>query len=131
MGFTENYKQHIDERAALGVPPLALDKNQVAEVVELLRGEKKANAELADLLENRVNPGVDDGAKVKAEYLAKILDNSEECASISKLDAVRMLGKMLGGYNVKPLIGALCGDDTSVAKAAANELKNTLLVYEA
>ena len=131
MGFTENYKQHIDERAALGVPPLALDKNQVAEVVELLRGEKKANAELADLLENRVNPGVDDGAKVKAEYLSKILDGTEECASISKLDAVRMLGRMLGGYNVKPLINALCGDDTSVAKAAANELKNTLLVYEA
>ncbi len=131
MGFTENYKQHIDERAALGVPPLALDKNQVAEVVELLRGEKKANAELADLLENRVNPGVDDGAKVKAEYLSKILDGVEECASISKLDAVRMLGRMLGGYNVKPLINALCGDDTSVAKAAANELKNTLLVYEA
>ncbi len=131
MGFMENYKTHCDERAALGVPPLALDKGQVAEVVELLRSEKKANAELADLLENRVNPGVDDGAKVKAEYLAKILDGSEECASISRLDAVRMLGKMLGGYNVKPLINALGTDDTSVAKAAANELKNTLLVYEA
>jgi aconitate hydratase 2/2-methylisocitrate dehydratase len=131
MGFMENYKQHIKERAALGVPPLALDKNQVSELVELLRSEKKANAELAELLESRVNPGVDDGAKVKAEYLARILDGSEECASISKLDAVRMLGKMLGGYNVKPLINALCGDDTSVAKAAANELKNTLLVYEA
>lgn len=131
MGFMENYKTHCDERAALGVPPLALDKNQVSEVVELLRAEKKANAELADLLENRVNPGVDDGAKVKAEYLAKILDGSEECASISRLDAVRMLGKMLGGYNVKPLIDALGADDTSVAKAAANELKNTLLVYEA
>ncbi len=131
MGFMENYKKHCEERAALGVPPLALDKDQVAEVVELLRAEKKANAELADLLENRVNPGVDDGAKVKAEYLAKIVEGSEECASISKLDAIRMLGKMLGGYNVRPLINALSLDDTNVAKAAANELKNTLLVYDA
>ncbi len=131
MGFIEEYKKHCDERAALGVPPLALDKNQVSELVQILRSEQKANAELANLLENRVNPGVDDGAKVKAEYLAKILDGSEECASISKLDAVRMLGLMLGGYNVKPLIDSLCGDDTAVAKAAANELKNTLLVYEA
>lgn len=131
MGFMENYKTHCDERAALGVPPLALDKNQAGELIELLKSEKAANAELAAMLESRVNPGVDDAAKVKAEYLSKILDGSEECASISKLDAVRMLGMMMGGYNVKPLIDALSSDDTAMAKAAANELKSTLLVYEA
>lgn len=129
MGFIEEYKKHCDERAAQGIPPLALTVEQTQQVVELLKSSGK-DATLAELLATRINPGVDDAAKVKAEFLDSILKGAA-CASISAVEAVAILGKMLGGYNVKPLIDALSHSDAAVAQAAANELKGTLLVYDA
>jgi len=132
MGFLEDYKKHCDERTALnGLPPLALTTEQVDEVIKLLLTSEKKDEFLFSLIAERVNPGVDDAAKIKAEFLAKIVSGENSCATITKIEAVEILGKMLGGYNVKPLINALSSSDLTVAKAAANELKGTLLVYEA
>jgi aconitate hydratase 2 / 2-methylisocitrate dehydratase len=132
MSFLDEYKKHCDERAALGnLPALALTIEQTQAVIELIMTSEKKDEFLADLIANRVNPGVDDAAKIKAEFLAKIVSGEVKVATLSAVEAVSILGKMLGGYNVKPLIDALSSSDLTVAKAAANELKGTLLVYEA
>ena len=128
MAFLDEYQKHVEEREALGVPPLPLTKEQTAQVIEEIKnngGEK-----FIALLKNRVSPGVDDAAYVKADFLNAIVQDKVQVNSISKLDAIEMLGQMLGGFNVAPLIEALKLDD-EVAKAAANALKNTLLVYDA
>jgi aconitate hydratase 2/2-methylisocitrate dehydratase len=129
MSFLEKYNQHVAEREALGVPPLPLTKEQTAEVVGgIKRGE---NLDIyVDLLNNRVSPGVDDAAYVKADFLNAIVTGEVSTPAISKIDAINTLGKMLGGFNVTPLVNALkLADD--VAQAAANALKGTLLVYDA
>lgn len=104
----ESYRSHVAERAALGIPPLPLTAKQTAELVELLKtppvGEEQA---LIELITYRVPAGVDDAAKVKAEFLAKLVKAEVSCALISKLKAAELLGTMLGGFNVKPLIDAL------------------------
>jgi len=129
MPFLEDYKKHVAEREALGVPPLPLTKEQTAEVIGgIKRGE---NLDIyVDLLKNRVAPGVDDAAYVKADFLNAIVTGEVETPAISRVEAVEILGKMLGGFNVAPLVNALKLDD-EVAQAAANALKNTLLVYDA
>lgn len=128
MGFFEQYNNAKEERAKLGIPPLPLTKEQTKEVCELLKSTP--TAELVDLLANRVNPGVDDAAKVKAEFLNEIINHGLACSLISKTDAVKMLEPMLGGYSVIVLVASLRSSDESVAAAAANVLKNTIFVHD-
>ncbi len=125
----EAYRAHVAERAALGIPPLPLSKQQTTELVGLLKNPPKGEeAALVELITYRVPAGVDDAAKVKAEFLAKVAKGEEACALISKEKATELLGTMLGGYNVKPLIDLLgcptCGT------VAAEGLKKTLLVFD-
>ena len=132
MSFIEEYKKHIEERAKLGIPPLPLTAEQTAELVELLKQVPIVEEEyLMDLFLNHINPGVDDAAYVKAAFLNDIVQGKTSSPAISKKRAVEILGTMLGGYNVKPLIDALSHEDKEVAQEAANQLKNTLLVYDA
>ncbi|MDQ1062821.1 bifunctional aconitate hydratase 2/2-methylisocitrate dehydratase [Stenotrophomonas sp. SORGH_AS_0282] len=126
----EAYRHHVAERAALGIPPLPLSAQQTADVIELLKNPPAGEAEfLLDLLTHRVPAGVDDAAKVKASYLAAIAFGSETNALISRERATELLGTMLGGYNVAPLVQLL--DDAMVGAIAATALKNTLLVFDA
>ena len=125
-----SYRQHVAERAALGIPPLPLSAQQTAEVVELLKNPPAGEEQfLLDLISNRVPAGVDDAAKVKASYLAAIAHGSEKNALISRARATELLGTMLGGYNIHPLIELL--DDAEVGTVAANALKHTLLMFDA
>ena len=125
----EAYRAHVAERAALGIPPLPLSKQQTTELVALLKNPPKGEeATLIELITYRVPAGVDDAAKVKAEFLAKVAKGEEACALISKEKATELLGTMLGGYNVKPLIDLLgCATCGTVA---AEGLKKTLLVFD-
>jgi aconitate hydratase 2/2-methylisocitrate dehydratase len=123
------YRQHVAERAALGIPPLALDAKQVAELIELIKNPPAGeDAFLLDLLTHRVPPGVDDAAKVKASFLAAVAHGDIAVALISKSLATKLLGTMVGGYNVHPLIDLL--DDAEVASVAAEGLKKTLLMFD-
>ncbi len=125
----EAYRAHVAERAALGIPPLPLSKQQTTELVALLKNPPKGEeAALVELITYRVPAGVDDAAKVKAEFLAKVAKGEEACSLISKAKATELLGTMLGGYNVKPLIDVL--GDAEVGPVAAEGLKKTLLVFD-
>ena len=95
MSFFDEYNAHKAERAKLGIPPLALSKEQTKEVCELLKSAP--TPELVELLANRVNPGVDDAAKVKAEFLNEIINHNLACSLIDKSAAIKMLEPMLGG----------------------------------
>ncbi|HIC10799.1 MAG TPA: bifunctional aconitate hydratase 2/2-methylisocitrate dehydratase [Campylobacterales bacterium] len=130
MSFLEEYKKHVAEREALGVPPLPLTKEQTAEVIEAIKRGEDVDYYI-DLLKNRVSPGVDDAAYVKADFLNAIVTGAIEVPAISKVEAVKMLGTMLGGFNVAPLVNGLKNEDDEVAQACADALKNTLLVYDA
>ncbi len=124
------YRQHVAERAALGIPPLPLSAQQTADLIELLKSPPAGEeAYLLDLLTHRVPAGVDDAAKVKASYLAAVAFGTEACPLIDGEKAVELLGTMLGGYNVQPLVQLL--DDAKLAAAAAEALKKTLLVFDA
>ncbi len=132
MSFIEEYKKAAEERAKLGIPPKPLTAEQVNEVIKLLKQVPIVEEEfLMDLLLNRVPPGVDDAAYVKAAFLRDIVQGHAETAAISPKHAVEILGTMLGGYNVGPLVEALDHEDPEVAQAAADALKKTLLVYDA
>ncbi|HZX31706.1 MAG TPA: bifunctional aconitate hydratase 2/2-methylisocitrate dehydratase [Rhodocyclaceae bacterium] len=125
----EAYRAHVAERAALGIPPLPLSKQQTADLVGLLKNPPKGEeAFLVELITYRVPAGVDDAAKVKAEFLAKVAKGEEACGLISRAKATELLGTMLGGYNVKPLIDLLA--DGEVGTVAADGLKKTLLVFD-
>ncbi|HTY98659.1 MAG TPA: aconitate hydratase B, partial [Rhodocyclaceae bacterium] len=125
-----SYRAHVAERAALGIPPLPLTKQQTAELVGLLRNPPKGEeAALVELLTYRVPAGVDDAAQIKAEFLTGVAKGLEANALISRQKATELLGTMLGGYNVKPLVDLL--DDAQVGAAAADGLKKTLLVFDA
>ena len=127
--FLTDYRAHVAERAALGIPPLALDAKQVAALIELIKNPPAGeDAFLLDLLTHRVPPGVDDAAKVKASFLAAVAHGDEKVALISKAKATELLGTMVGGYNVHPLIELL--DDAEVAGVAAEGLKKTLLMFD-
>ena len=124
------YRQHAAEREALGIPPLPLDAQQTADVIELLKAPPAGEEQfLLDLLVNRVPAGVDEAAKVKASYLAALAFGSEKNALISAERATELLGTMLGGYNVSPLIDLL--DNDTLGPIAADGLKKTLLVFDA
>jgi aconitate hydratase 2/2-methylisocitrate dehydratase len=125
----EAYRQHVAERAALGIPPLPLSKQQATDLVALLKNPPKGEeAFLVDLITHRVPAGVDDAAKIKAEFLASVAKGEQACALISREKATELLGTMVGGYNVKPLIDVL--DDAVVGAVAAKALKSTLLMFD-
>ncbi len=123
------YRQHVAERATLGIPPLPLNAAQTQELTALLcnppAGEEGF---LVDLLTHRVPAGVDDAAKVKAEFLDAVAKDKTACALISREKATELLGTMLGGFNVKPLIELLA--DPSCGALAAKGLAHTLLVFD-
>ena len=126
----ENYRKHVENRAAQGIVPQPLNEQQTADLVELLKNPPAGEEEtLVDLLENRIPPGVDQAAYVKAAFLAAIVKGETTSPLISKLKAIELLGHMQGGYNVEPLIQAL--DDKELAKGAGDALKKTLLVFDA
>ena len=132
MSFIQEYKKEAKKREELGIPPKPLTPKQVAEVIELLKQFPIVEEDfLMDLLLNRVSPGVDDAAYVKAAFLRDVVRGHTKTAAISPKHAVEILGTMLGGYNVNPLIEALSHEDEEVAKAATKALKKTLLVYDA
>jgi aconitate hydratase 2/2-methylisocitrate dehydratase len=123
------YREHAAERAALGIPPLPLDAKQTAELIDLIKSPPQGeDAFLLDLLTHRVPPGVDDAAKVKASFLSAVAHGDLNVALISKAKATELLGTMVGGYNVKPLIDLL--DDKEVGAVAAEGLKKTLLMFD-
>ena len=125
----EAYRAHVAERATLGIPPLPLSKQQATDLVALLKNPPKGEETfLVDLITHRVPAGVDDAAKVKAEFLAGVAKGEEACALISREKATELLGTMVGGYNVKPLIDVL--DDAVVGAVAAKALKSTLLMFD-
>ena len=125
----EAYRQHVAERAALGIPPLPLSAAQTKDLVALLQNPPKGEEQaLVELITYRVPAGVDDAAKVKAEFLAKVAKGELACGLISRAKASELLGTMLGGYNVKPLIDLL--GDAEVGAVAAEGLKKTLLVFD-
>ncbi len=126
----EAYRVHVAERAAQNIPPKPLKAEQVAELVELLKAPPAGEeAFLLDLISNRVPPGVDEAAYVKAGFLSAIAKGETTCKLIDKPAAVKLLGNMHGGYNIETLVDLLA--DTGLGAAAAAELKHTLLMFEA
>lgn len=125
----KEYREHVAERAAEGVVPKPLDATQMAGLVELLKSPPAGEEEfLLDLLINRVPPGVDEAAYVKAGFLAAVAKGETTSPLVSPEKAVELLGTMQGGYNIHPLIDAL--DDTKLAPIAAKALSHTLLMFD-
>ncbi len=125
----EAYRAHVAERAALGIPPLPLTKQQTQELVELLKAPPKGEESfLIELITHRVPAGVDDAADVKAKFLAAVAKNEQTCPVITRTRATELLATMLGGFNVKPLVDLL--DDAEMGAIAAKGLKTTLLMFD-
>ncbi|WP_437613476.1 bifunctional aconitate hydratase 2/2-methylisocitrate dehydratase [Erwinia sp. V71] len=125
----EEYRKHVAERAAEGIVPKPLDASQMAALVELLKNPPAGEEEfLSDLLINRVPPGVDEAAYVKAGFLAAIAKGEATSPLVTPEKAVELLGTMQGGYNIHPLIDAL--DDAKLAPIAAKALSHTLLMFD-
>ena len=126
----EAYRKHVAERAALTIPALPLKAEQVADLVELLKNPPAGEEEfLLDLISNRVPPGVDEAAYVKAGFLSALAMGEAHSPLIDKTSAVKLLGNMHGGYNIETLVTLLT--DVDLCSAAAAELKHTLLMFEA
>lgn len=126
----ESYFNHEKKRKSQGIPPLPLSQEKTQEVCFLLERPPKGEEELLlDILKNCVGPGVDPAAKVKAEWLTKIAQGESFSPVLSKNEAVFLLGTMLGGYNIEPLISFL--ENEELAETAAEALKRTILVYSA
>ncbi|RBP26018.1 aconitase [Marinobacter pelagius] len=126
----EAYREHVAEREALGIPPKPLNAEQTAALVELLKNPPAGEEEtLVYLLENRIPPGVDEAAYVKAAFLSAIAKGEATSPLISKEYAVKLLGMMQGGYNIETLVGLL--DDSELAELAGEQLKKTLLMFDA
>jgi aconitate hydratase 2/2-methylisocitrate dehydratase len=126
----ENYRKHVEERAAEGIVPKPLDARQTAALIELIkRPPPGEEGFLLDLLANRVPAGVDEAAYVKAGFLAAIAKGEAASPILSSAEAARLLGTMLGGYNIQPLIDLL--DHAALAPIAAEGLSHTLLIFDA
>ncbi|MFS1526095.1 bifunctional aconitate hydratase 2/2-methylisocitrate dehydratase [Microbulbifer sp. 2304DJ12-6] len=126
----ETYLKHVAERAEQGIPPKPLDAEQVAGLVELLKAPLEGKEqELVELLTHRVPPGVDEAAYVKAGFLSAIIKGEAESPLIDRKHAVELLGQMLGGYNITTLVELL--DDKDLGELAAEQLKGTLLMFDA
>ncbi|GAB56312.1 aconitate hydratase 2 [Glaciecola punicea ACAM 611] len=126
----EDYRKHVAERAQQNIPPKPLNPEQVAGLIKLLKNPPAGEEEfLVELLAERVPPGVDEAAYVKAGFLSAIAKGEEICILISKESAVQLLGNMHGGYNITTLVELL--DDSDLVELAAEELKHTLLMFDA
>ena len=126
----EAYRAHVSERAELGVPPKPLDPVMTADLVELLKSPPAGEEEfLLDLITNRIPPGVDEAAYVKAGFLSAIVTGEATSPVIDAEAAVTLLGNMHGGYNVATLVGLL--DNPALSALAAEQLKTTILVFDA
>ncbi|MBL7002591.1 MAG: bifunctional aconitate hydratase 2/2-methylisocitrate dehydratase [Gammaproteobacteria bacterium] len=126
----DNYRQHVTEREVDGIPPLPLDTQQTADLIELLKNPPKGEADfILDLFMNRIPAGVDEAAYVKAAFLAAITKGEASSPLINKVKAVEILGTMLGGYNIEALVN--CLDDDETAPAAVKALSFTLLMFDA
>ena len=126
----QDYRKHVEERAVEGIPPKPLNAEQVAGLVELIKNPPEGEEDtLLELLSERVPPGVDEAAYVKAGFLSAIVKGEDSCSLISKEKAVELLGNMHGGYNIVTLVELL--DDENLAPLAAKELKHTLLMFDA
>lgn len=128
--FLDNYKKHVEERKAEGIVPKPLDAKQVSDLIEQIKKpEKNEENDLKALLESRVPPGVDEAAYVKAAFLADIASGKTNSPIVSKVRAAELLGTMIGGYNIQPLISLLDSED-EIAAIAAEALKHTLLMFD-
>ena len=126
----EAYRQHVEERAAEGIPPKPLTAEQVASVVELLKTPPAGEEEfILDLITNRVPPGVDEAAYVKAGFLTAVAKGEASSPLIDKVHAVKLLGTMQGGYNIVSMVELL--DNEELAREAGEQLKHTLLMFDA
>ncbi|RLV58600.1 bifunctional aconitate hydratase 2/2-methylisocitrate dehydratase [Parashewanella curva] len=126
----EAYRKHVEERAAEGVVPKPLDAQQVADLIELLKNPPAGEEEIIlDLFENRIPPGVDEAAYVKAGFLDALAKGEATSPLISSEHAVKLLGTMQGGYNIEPLIAQL--DNEALAPLAVKALSHTLLMFDA
>ena len=123
------YKAHVDERKAQNIPPLPLDADQTSQLVDLLKSDHEESELLLHLLKERVPAGVDQSAYVKAAFLADITTGEASSPYVTKSDAVQILGTMLGGYNIQPLIECLKIDE--LGDEAAEALGKTLLIFDA
>ena len=131
MSLVQQYRAHTEERAKLCIPPLPLTAEQARLLIDLLKQDIVEEKEyLLELFCEHISPGVDDAAFEKAAFLDGILKGDISCSVISNLEAVSILGTMLGGYNVKPLVDALSHNDQAICREAVVVLKKTLLVYE-
>lgn len=127
--FLQNYYQHVEERAAQGVVPLPLSAEQTAHLIELLKKPPADKAEeLLWLFKDRIPAGVDDASYVKASFLSAVIAGDEQSPLISKVEAVKILGTMQGGYNIEPMIKAL--DNDELAPTAVKALSHTLLMFD-
>lgn len=126
----EAYRKHVAERASEGIVPKPLDAEQTAALVELLKTPPEGETDvILDLFENRIPPGVDEAAYVKASFLSAIVNQDASSPLISRERAVELLGTMQGGYNIEPLIQ--CLDDDALAPIAVKALSKTLLMFDA
>ena len=126
----KEYIKHVAEREAQGLPPLPLDSDQTASLVESLKNPPSEQGEaLLELLVQRVPPGVDEAARIKATFLSELASGSTNSPLIDRKQAAELLGTMLGGYNIEPLIKLL--DDEELAPTAAHALARTLLIFDA
>ena len=126
----KEYQEHVKERAEQGLPPLPLNSQQVAALIELIKNPPAGQEQyLLELLIHRVPPGVDQAAYVKAGFLAAVAKGEVRVASITPQAATKLLGTMLGGYNIHPLIDLL--DNEQLAETAVEALSNTLLIFDA
>lgn len=125
----DEYEKHLADRALIGLPPLPLSSEQVAGIIGLLEERRPVNAKyLLKLLAHRVPPGVDDAAQVKASFLASVARGERNPEGLDRYEAVRLLGTMVGGYNVEALVGLL--EDAAVAADAADALSKIILIYD-
>ncbi|EOD80477.1 Aconitate hydratase 2 [Grimontia indica] len=126
----EAYRKHVEERAAQGIVPKPLDAEQTAALIELLKNPPAGEeSTIVDLLENRIPPGVDEAAYVKACFLSAVAKGEDSSPLISKERAVELLGTMQGGYNIESLVALL--DDDALAPISAKALSHTLLMFDA
>ena len=127
----KDYIDHVAERASMGIPPLALNASQTNTITELLEVAKPSDSEyLLKLLKNRVPPGVDEAAYIKASWLTAIANGEKNCQYINPQEAIEILGTMIGGYNVNSLVEIIKKEDNILSQTAANVLKKIILVYD-
>ena len=132
--FWDDYEEHVSDRRDMGVDPLPLNAEQTAQLCEIVKDpslEPRMDEDtIMHMLQERVPPGVDEAAYVKAAFLAAVTTGEASSPIVSKETAAKLLGGMLGGYNIQPLVALLDAED-SLASIAAHGLSHTLLMFDA